>query len=116
MTLHKVVPFLYLRTERLFPLLSVTFLYKVGDKLKKPFKRCNKFGCRHLTRGSYCEVYSDEGHKKVREYNREVRNKKHVKFYNSKEWKVVWKLALIRDNFLCVKLQGKGSDDACNES
>jgi 5-methylcytosine-specific restriction enzyme A len=76
--------------------------------MKKPFKPCNKIGCNNLTRDRYCVVHIDEQQKKERQYDREVRNQEHVKFYNSKEWKSVRLQALMRDNYLCVKCRANG--------
>lgn len=43
-------PFLCSQIECVFRCVMVTVLDKAGDKMKKPFKPCNKIGSSNLTR------------------------------------------------------------------
>ncbi|SEM35130.1 5-methylcytosine-specific restriction enzyme A [Mesobacillus persicus] len=61
-----------------------------------------------MTREDYCTGHKGEKKAEQRQYNRFVRNQKHVKFYQSKEWKTVRVQALVRDHYLCVKCRGAG--------
>lgn len=76
--------------------------------MKKPLKPCKKAGCPSLTREDYCEKHQGEKKVEQQHYNKFVRNQKHVQFYNSKEWKHVRRLALVRDHHLCVKCRENG--------
>jgi 5-methylcytosine-specific restriction protein A len=76
--------------------------------MKKPLKPCNKIGCNSLTREGYCDIHKEEKQLQQREYDRNVRDQKHKQYYNSVEWKKARELALMRDNFLCVKCRLNG--------
>ncbi|ULO09660.1 HNH endonuclease [Paenibacillus sp. 19GGS1-52] len=71
-------------------------------------KQCSKSGCNELCDmgQKYCEKHVDaktvrrEGN---RYYDMNIRDREAVEFYRSKEWLKVRKVALVRDNYLCVK-------------
>jgi 5-methylcytosine-specific restriction protein A len=62
----------------------------------------------NLTRERYCEAHTEQITIERIEYNTYERSKKHVKFYNSAQWKAARKQALQRDKHLCVHCQAKG--------
>ncbi|WP_445505809.1 HNH endonuclease [Niallia sp. 03091] len=73
------------------------------------YRRCNKIGCRERIpfTESYCDKHKQHVNKTYNR-NRYRSNFDYVKFYNSKEWKAVRKLAIGRDKGLCQECKRNG--------
>lgn len=73
----------------------------------KPFKICREFSCNNLTKESYCDEHKQLQTERHKQYNKQ-RDPVLVKFYNSKEWKMLSHFTLASNHFLCV---GCSTDD-----
>lgn len=71
----------------------------------KPFKICNKFGCNKLTKDSYCKdhahIHRQKELQRHKRYNAE-RDPVLVKFYNSKEWRMLREYVMAINYYLCI--------------
>lgn len=82
---------------------------QVNNKpIKKPFKPCKEFGCRELTRESYCKNHRENAQETNRYYNKYARDQAIDSFYKSRAWQRVRSLAYERDNGLCQRCKSNG--------
>lgn len=71
----------------------------------KPLSICREFGCNELTKESYCKdhvhIKQEKELKRHKRYN-EQRDPVLVKFYNSKEWRMLRDYIMAINHYLCV--------------
>lgn len=74
----------------------------VDGQMKKAFNICYQVGCNNLCKGRYCEKHTIVQEEKDKQYRRNEKPRRNKAFYDSKEWKRLRKMAMARDNGLCV--------------
>lgn len=73
----------------------------------KPFKICREFGCNNLTKESYCKDHEHMKKERHKRYNKQ-RDPVLVKFYNSKEWRMLRDYIMAINHYLCIQCSVPG--------
>ena len=77
-----------------------------------PMRKCNHVSCRTLIPFDrrYCEAHTHHRRATDKAYNDErlKNNPEYIRFYGSREWKSARRLALMRDDFMCVACKREG--------
>jgi len=75
-------------------------------------KICNKHGFYNAIENPSCPKCKKQNDKT---YDKGIRNKDRIKIYNSRRWKEIREVALLRDSFFCVMCKKEGNDVLASE-